>query len=251
MVQRSGQTPAHSALLFGPGGGRTAAPVPGRAGHVAGTDLHRLRRGGQCSLRPGGSRARQAAATLRPSLGLPARYFLCTCRFIAEKNLHRLLVAYAAYRAIAWQDPWHLVLVGDGPLQSDLARWRRALGLSDTVHVVGFQQYERLPAYYGLAEALVLPSVSETWGLVVNEAMAAGLPVLVSHRCGCARDLVWEGRNGFCFDPYDTGEIRDALLRLCCGTWDRQAMGQYSRDLIGRWSVQSFADGLWSAARLA
>jgi glycosyltransferase involved in cell wall biosynthesis len=195
--------------------------------------------------------ARRSAATLRRQLGLPRHYFLSVCRFIPEKNLHRLLLAYAAYRARARSNAWHLVLVGDGPLKNELTELRRQLRLETSVHFVRFQQYQQLPAYYGLAEALVLPSLSETWGLVVNEAMAAGLPVLVSDRCGCAQDLVRDGFNGFSFDPRATSDIRDAMLRLSGEQCNRQAMGEYGRQSIRRWSVQSFADNLKRAATMA
>jgi glycosyltransferase involved in cell wall biosynthesis len=158
--------------------------------------------------------ARRSASTLRQQLKLPRHYFLSTCRFISEKNLHRLLVAYAAYRSVKQWNAWHLVLVGDGSLKDELVRLQHQLGLQTSVHFVGFQQYEQLPVYYGLAEAFILPSVSETWGLVVNEAMAAGLPVLVSNFCGCAFDLVSEGQNGLSFDPRDVGAIRDAMVYL-------------------------------------
>ena len=199
----------------------------------------------------GATRARRNATALRQRLELPRRYFLSTCRFIPEKNLHRLLVAYAAYRCVAGWNAWHLVLVGDGPLKEELVELRHQLGLEASVHFVGFQQVDQLPAYYGLAEAFVLPSVSETWGLVVNEAMAAGLPVLVSNRCGCASDLVSEGLNGFSFDPRNTGALRDAMVHLSSNTCDRPAMGDRSRDLIRRWSVESFANSLWHAANIA
>jgi 1,2-diacylglycerol 3-alpha-glucosyltransferase len=59
----------------------------------------------------------------------------------------------------------------------------------------------------GLASAFIQASTTEQWGLVVNEAMASGLPVLVSERCGCAPDLVKNGVNGYTFDPYDIKEI--------------------------------------------
>jgi glycosyltransferase involved in cell wall biosynthesis len=199
----------------------------------------------------GADRARQTASTLRRQWGLPRHYFLSTCRFVSEKNLGRLLQAYAAYRSMTKPAAWHLVLVGDGPLAPDLMRLRRELDLNESVHFMGFQPYDKLCAFYGLAEAFILPSVSETWGLVVNEAMAAGLPVLVSHRCGCAEDLVIDGYNGRRFDPDNPVAIRDALGWMASATRDRPAMGRSSRQMIGRWSIQSFAENLWRAAHVA
>lgn len=199
----------------------------------------------------GAQRARRSASTLRQQYGLPRHFFLCMSRLIREKNLHRLLLAYAAYRAAAGYNAWHLVLAGDGPLEPDLRRLQRELGLQGAVHFTGFQQYDRLPAYYGLAEVLILPSVSETWGLVVNEAMAAALPVLVSDRCGCVRDLVSHGHNGLCFDPCNVRAIRDAMLRMASGDGDRRAMGRLGQQRIRSWSTENFANNLWRAAELA
>ena len=78
----------------------------------------------------------------------------------------------------------------------------------------GFKQYDELPIYYGLAGAFIHASTTEQWGLVVNEAMAAGLPVIVSERCGCAPDLVENGRNGFTFDPYDVDALTHLMLKM-------------------------------------
>jgi len=143
---------------------------------------------------------RKRARVMRNQLGLPERYFLACSRFIPKKNIAGLLQAYATYRNSS-TDPWKLVLLGDGPLRPEILQLRKALQLDQYVVFPGFKQYGELPAYYALANAFVHASSVEQWGLVVNEAMACGLPVLVSNRCGCAPDLVEQGRNGFTFDP--------------------------------------------------
>src|SRR5208337_5127598 len=96
-------------------------------------------------------------------------------------------------------------------------------------HLPGFKQYEELPAYYGLAGAFVHASTAEQWGLVANEAMASGLPVLVSNRCGCATELVEEGRNGFAFDPENVEQLAGFMRRLGCGPTDAASMGMAGR----------------------
>jgi glycosyltransferase involved in cell wall biosynthesis len=123
--------------------------------------------------------------------------------------------------------------------------------LTNRVITPGFVQYPELPTYYGLAEAFVLPSTTEQWGLVVNEAMAAGLPVLVSNRCGCAADLVHEGRNGYTFDPYDVDELAGLLVRISSDDCSRKAMGEAGKEIISSWSPDTFAKSLWRAAELA
>ncbi len=102
------------------------------------------------------------------------------------------------------------------------------------------------------SEAFVMPSTTDQWGLVVNEAMASGLPVLVSTGCGCAADLVEEGVNGFAFDPTSVKELAGLLARLCLATPDRRAaMGAASRQRISAWSPQTFADSALSLAEAA
>jgi glycosyltransferase involved in cell wall biosynthesis len=197
----------------------------------------------------GADAARAHAEALRRTMGLPARYWLASCRFIPKKNLPRLLDAYAAYRRARPDDARDVVLLGDGPLRAEVEQRRDALGLAGCVHLPGFQQYDALPAYYGLADGFVHASTVEQWGLVVNEAMAAGLPVAVSARCGCAPDLVAEGHNGVTFDPFDTDAITNALVRLHDA--DAAALGAASRARIARWTPERFGTNLLAAARLA
>jgi glycosyltransferase involved in cell wall biosynthesis len=126
------------------------------------------------------------------------------------------------------------------------------LGLDGSVRLPGFVQYDGLRALYARAGAFILPSVSDPWGLVVNEAMAAGLPVLVSNRCGCAPDLVEEGRNGFTFDPYDIEGLARLMLRMSSmSDAERAAMGQASREIIRRWTPETFATNLMKVVEVA
>lgn len=195
--------------------------------------------------------ARTTAASLRFQFGLPKNYFLASSRFIEKKNIVRLLQAYAAYIARTGEHAWHLVLLGDGPLKPTITDQIVFLGLGSRIIMPGFKQYDELPVYYGLAHAFVHASTSEQWGLVVNEAMASGLPVLVSERCGCAPDLVKNGVNGFTFDPYDVEEVTRRMLEISHGECDLVAMGQASRDIIRDWSPETFAVNMLKAAQTA
>jgi 1,2-diacylglycerol 3-alpha-glucosyltransferase len=187
----------------------------------------------------------------RSRLHLPERFFLASCRFIPQKNLPRLLASYARYRREG-PDAWDLVLLGDGPLGGQVRSTLRQLGLERAVLLPGFKQYKELPAYYALANAFVLPSVSEPWGLVVNEAMASGVPVLVSTRCGCARDLVHEERNGWTFDPFDVEGLAELMLRVSrLSPEQRLAMGRAGQEIMARWTPETFAKGLWRAVEAA
>jgi 1,2-diacylglycerol 3-alpha-glucosyltransferase len=191
---------------------------------------------------------------------LPRNFFLASARFIEKKNLATLLKAYAAYRkkVNAEQDiensaePWHLVLLGDGELRDSLELLRAELGLKDFVHMPGFKQYPDLPAYYGTAKAFIHASTTEQWGLVVNEAMASGLPVLVSNRCGCARDLVAEGVNGFSFDPEKINDIADRMFQIASLSQDvRLRFGSASSERIANWGPERFARGVKECTEIA
>ena len=192
----------------------------------------------------GADLARADAAATRAALELPERYFLVSCRFIEKKNLARLIDAFAAYRRLADEAAWDLVLLGDGELRPALEQQVQRLGLGDAVHFKGFQQYDALPSYYGLAGGFVHVSVVEQWGLVVNEAMAAGLPVIVSQPCGCVEDLVEDGVNGWVVDPLDTAEITARLASLSAAGTDRAAMAERSRAIVANYGPDRFGDGL-------
>ncbi len=207
---------------------------------------------------------------LRKKYELPESYFLASARFIEKKNLFRLLKAYSEYRKQTEVESrrekvevWDLVLLGDGPLRETLnsersrlcperaTPWRATLNLHDHVQLPGFKQYDELPTYYGLASAFVHASTTEQWGLVVNEAMASGLPVLVSNRCGCAPDLVQEGRNGFAFDPENIEQLAGLMLKMATAPSRLPAMGEASQDIIAQWGPERFAHSLEATARAA
>ena len=200
----------------------------------------------------GAINVRKNEKQLRNRHNLPENYFLGSNRFIPKKNIDRLIRAYAEYRdASASSGIWKLVLLGDGELRPQLEGLISVLGLDNDVILPGFKQYQDLPVYYGLAKAYVHASTTEQWGLVVNEAMASSLPVLVSERCGCAADLVKNGRNGFTFDPYDVEELAGLMMKLSSGECDLTTMGEASREIIAGWGTDNFAENLMRAAEAA
>lgn len=185
---------------------------------------------------------RSEAMQRRRQLNLPERFLLGVGRQVPKKNWARLL---EAWRAASLQG-WSLVLVGNGP-----ERPRLEAAAPGNVVFRDFVSQEVLAAYYGLASALVLPSLrGESWGLVVNEAMASGLPVLVSRQCGCAASLVEEGNNGWLFDGEKTEEIT-ATLRECATSSQLLQMGAQSRKIIAHWGLERFCEGVWEALRYA
>jgi 1,2-diacylglycerol 3-alpha-glucosyltransferase len=214
---------------------------------------------------------RSQRSEIRRRYQLPENYFLASARFIEKKNLPGLIRAYAEYRqkssafAKATADgevrgqnsdigdprsPWDLVLLGDGPLRETLNSQLSTLNLHEHVHLAGFKQYNELPVYYGLANAFVHASTTEQWGLVVNEAIASGLPVIVSHRCGCVPELV--NGNGFTFDPFDEQQLTEQLLKMASlSDYERKSLSDASYRISANFVPERFGEGLEQAARLA
>jgi glycosyltransferase involved in cell wall biosynthesis len=201
--------------------------------------------------------ARAQSSELRTKFGLPENYFLASARFVEKKNLPNLIRAYALFRdqAQKMKRPisgiWNLVLLGDGHLKPELSRLIASLGLQEVIQLPGFKQYGELPSYYALARVFIHPSTVEQWGLVVNEAMASGLPVLVSSRCGCSRDLVQDGVNGFTFDPSNLEQIADLMFRISDAGFPVHDFGAASSRIIADWSPDRFAKGLSQAVEAA
>lgn len=206
---------------------------------------------------------RSQATEVRRKYALPGNYFLASARFVPKKNLPTLIRAYARYRQLAGNRDdgqrttmdnglWDLVLLGDGPLKADLCRLISDLKLQDNVHLPGFVQYRELPAYYALADVFVHASITEQWGLVVNEAMATGLPVIVSNRCGCVPDLVAEGKNGFTFDPGSVEGLAKLMLDICRLSKRRlEEMREESRRIVEGFTPAHFATGAERAINAA
>jgi 1,2-diacylglycerol 3-alpha-glucosyltransferase len=176
----------------------------------------------------------------RNELGLPRKYFLYVGRLAPEKNVSGLIKEFASY--VDRGGTWSLVIVGDGPERLQLEQRCATLGVAPRVQFTGLKGAREIAPYYAFASCFVLPSFREPWGLVVNEAMASGLPVLVSERCGCTEDLVEAGRNGFLFNPTVPGRLADCMCRM--STLSQAAlgvMGQQSRLIISGYSPEHWA----------
>lgn len=188
--------------------------------------------------------------------GLPSvPYFLTVCRFVPEKNLVRLIKAFARYRSHCDRGvAWDLVLCGDGPLAFQIEQAIAESRCSQAIHRPGFLQSDALPRWYAHAGAFVLPSVSEPWGLVVNEAAASGLPLLVSSLAGCAPVLVpqSDGMTGSQCNPFDVDAIAQKLAWMAAlPDQDRCAMGKKAAELVSHWGPDRFAQGVLEAIDIA
>jgi len=185
--------------------------------------------------------ARRNALALRRELALPDRYFLFVGRLVREKGIFELLSAYSNLSEQLRREIG-FVFVGDGEARQELQSFGSSISPGN-VRFVGFVQREQLGAYYGLAAALVLPTYTDTWGMVVNEAMACGLPVIVSRAAGCAADLVHENRNGLLVTTRDVHSLETAIGTLAQRRDLCEAMGACSAQ-----HIQSYSPEEWSAS---
>ncbi len=183
----------------------------------------------------------KAKANLNVEVKQP--FLLAATRFIPRKNLLRLMDAYAEYRERV-DDPMGLVLLGSGEQQQELEAKILELGLSSAVDLPGFVGYEQMPSLYGFSEAFIHPALTEQWGLVINEACAAGVPVLASNTIGSA-EMVEEGRNGFLFDPESQREITEVLIRFHeLSAPEKQRMSKEAVVISERYDPLSFGQGV-------
>ena len=105
-----------------------------------------------------------------------------------------------------------LTIIGDGDLHNELKELVTSLQLSEAVHFAGVLHIDSVENYYLQASCLILPSRSEAWGLVVNEALSYGCPAVVSDHCGCAPDLIVEGKTGYIFKTNDVADLCEKML---------------------------------------
>lgn len=129
--------------------------------------------------------------------------FIYVGRFSPEKNLRRLIETFNQLPDLT------LNMIGFGPLEDEL---KKKAGRNVVFH--GAVANAELPKYYQQNEVFILPSLSEPWGLVIEEAMNNGLPVIISSKVGCAHEVVRNGFNGLIFDVNSEQALTDAILRM-------------------------------------
>jgi glycosyltransferase involved in cell wall biosynthesis len=195
------------------------------------------------------SDARRSRARLRAQLGIACdKVILFSGQFIERKGVRTLLDAFsivkARYPNVA------LALLGYGPLKEMLALQVRQAHLAD-VHFLEHVEVDQIPRIYAAADILVLPSTEETWGLVVNEAMACGLPVVVSDRVGSSADLVQEGVNGFIVPVADANALAERLLNLVSDDEMLARFSEASLHLIQHFTPARAADAFAAAIEYA
>jgi len=162
--------------------------------------------------------------------------FLYVGRLEPPKDIAGLLEAFAELSRQS--ERAHLCMVGDGTLRPMV---ESAASRLPRLHYLGRLSGESLWDTYAAADVLVLPSVFEPWGLVINEAMAIGLPVIASDRVGCVEDLVVDGRTGIVVEAGSRVSLASAMLRLAEDANARASMGEAARRHIAPWTIEAEA----------
>jgi glycosyltransferase involved in cell wall biosynthesis len=191
--------------------------------------------------------ARRNESQVRSRYHLPSRYFLYVGRLVKDKGVFELLEAYAQLEAEIRRNIG-LVFAGTGSDSRKLVE--RAAKISPgAIQFAGFVHREELPEIYALAGALIFPTHSDPWGLVVNEAMACSLPVILTNVAGCASDLVQDGWNGFVIAPRDVAQLTRAMARVAEDSTIQTEMGRRGRERIEANSPDAWANGMLEAVR--
>jgi glycosyltransferase involved in cell wall biosynthesis len=164
--------------------------------------------------------------------------FVFVGRLLAQKGIDTLLQAFELIAKVSPRTA--LAIVGDGPERSRAEQV--AAKYPGRLWIVGREGSAGVISWLRASDAFVLPSRDEHWGLVVNEAMTCGLPVIVSDVCGCVDDLLVDGRNGIVFSVDNAGKLADAMLELATNDDQRISMGKESEVIIRPWTIERQAE---------
>ncbi|AFY43909.1 glycosyltransferase family 4 protein [Nostoc sp. PCC 7107] len=192
-------------------------------------------------------RYRQNQELLKHKLGMQGLVILCVSRLIDEKGIPELLEAFAQ---LSQDKPVNLVIAGDGPQAQQYYLYCQENRLSNVVFT-GFQPQSTLVQYYAIADIFVFPTRSDTWGLVLNEAMTASLPIICSATAGAVEDLVEDQANGFIVPVKDAARLSQALQCLIADEALRKKMGVRSHQIISNYTPEKMAQGLKQAIQQA
>ncbi len=184
------------------------------------------------------------AANIRSNLGIPEKGILVlyTGKFERKKNPEILLNTFIGLR----KDNVYLLFVGNGELEANLKETAKRSKKRHFIFFEDFKNQEILPAYYQACDLFCLPSKGpgETWGLAVNEAMAAGKAILISNKVGCAANLITEGANGYVFEVGNSKRMAENLRLLVFDKENLIRMGEASKNMIKNYTLQIQAQNM-------
>lgn len=178
---------------------------------------------------------------------ISGKVIICVARLVPIKNLDNLLRAWRLIESK--KTGYKLVIIGDGPEFEHLNQLKSNLKLESVVFL-GAVNNTDIPTYFYNASAFILPSLSESWGLVVNEALAAGLPVLISNRINARYSLLQDGINGYSFNPLSVSEMTDKIANLISLDTDaRMEMSKKSLEIIDEMSYENMGNELLASLK--
>jgi len=174
-------------------------------------------------------------------IGNESTVFVFSAKLVERKDPMTLL---RAFERMNYRRDAAVLFLGDGELRARMQDFVRSRGLSERVHFAGFVNQTDLPAHYGISDVFILPSLYEPRGAVVNEAMACGLPVIVTDRCGSIGDIVQPGENALIFGAGDDAALASHMDLLTINGSLRRRMAQRSREIIRSWSYSTGVEGV-------
>lgn len=188
----------------------------------------------------------------KDKLGIKKRLvILYAGQLIERKGVYNLLEGYSSMKKEI--DDVALLIVGRGMEEDTLRRKCVQENISDVVFA-GFVEYGHLPKYFGISDMFILPSYEEVWGLVINEAMACGLPVITTDKVGASVDIVENGVNGFVVRDRDSHELYNSMKKIIVDNELRQKMAESSKQIIRKFRIEHTArdvkEAIYFAAKM-
>ncbi|MDX2111076.1 MAG: glycosyltransferase [Verrucomicrobiota bacterium] len=181
----------------------------------------------------------------RKRLNIEKSFFLSIGRMIPKKGFNNLLKAYKIYLSICERNcicPYDLIIIGDGPERNNIAKEIASASISNYVIMPGYLTSDITSRYLSMASVFIMPSIyAEQWGLVINEAMAAGVPVIASNICGATHDLIEDGITGFTYEPMDVNTLANIMYKLSIDEELRIRIAKAGRERVDKYSVENFA----------
>jgi len=166
---------------------------------------------------------------------------------IARKGLEILLLAAA--ELVREAEDFFLIIEGDGPLRKNFETMSEKLNLINNVIFVGFSQMDRHAYFLGLSDIVVVPSIDDPWGIVVQEGMLMGKAVCASDAVGSANDMIQDGINGIIFPAGDWRTLATKLKILLQHRTMRVELGEHAKYSSAAWSPKRNIDNLLQRLR--
>ena len=192
---------------------------------------------------------RSLTTTSSPALSSPSSFtfdtlqhpvFMFVGSIIPRKGVQCLVEACKQLKA-TMKNPFTVLIVGEGDQRAELQHLSHVYGLDDEIQWVGRVDYSALGTYFHHADVFVLPTLEDTWGMVVLEAMLLGKPIICSKGAG-ASELIEDGQNGYAFIANDAEDLASKMQHFIQAPHRIRQMGQYSKDTMDRYTPKAAAE---------